>query len=212
MDQRALNQWFDCNQILKLYKNTLIDNGFDSYYVIINNINDEVLQKMNISLYGHRLEILRQIIQLKAAANTNCKATTAFSSFQPQSYVLSHSSVSGNNSSRNAFESNNNTNICNNKVKQTNIASENIRFHLNRLFPIIDKLSSGNGGFTMRAAFKLAMINKDYANVVILALTQQSKLRLKINNIQQLIKTIHNPQQIQKLQSAILMLKENINC
>ncbi len=74
-----MDQWFDSNKILKLYKTTLIDNGVDSYYV-----NGEVLQKMNISLYGHRLEMLRQITQLKSASNTNRKATIAFSSLKPQ--------------------------------------------------------------------------------------------------------------------------------
>eukprot|EP01084_Bolivina_argentea_P121992 216206_1 len=101
MDKRALNQWFDADQILKLYKTTLINN----------NINGEVLQKMNISLYGHRLEMLRQITQLKSASNTNRKATIAFS------YIIAEQ-LARNNSNGNAFNSNNNMNIASLSIRK----------------------------------------------------------------------------------------------
>ncbi len=69
MDPSALDQWFDCNNILKQYKQIIIENGFETRDLIINNINHNVLQQMNINLLAHRLEIIREIKQLQTDAD-----------------------------------------------------------------------------------------------------------------------------------------------
>ncbi len=51
----------------------IMENGFETHNLIVNNINDNVLQNINITRLGHGLwylEILRKINELKCGNNT----------------------------------------------------------------------------------------------------------------------------------------------